>query len=97
MSRKVSHSSLLVGCFFDRRKNTAQVFVNGALSEEVSLRKIGLKFDVEAANPCVCLAQQGDVVRIEFARFVPDVAAVTKLAQLLGELGGCFGPSPGLL
>ena len=73
----------VVGCFFDRRKNTAQVFVNGALSEEVSLRKIGLKFDVEAANPCVCLAQQGDVVRIEFARFVPDVAAVTKLAQLL--------------
>lgn len=79
----------LVGCFFDRRKNTVQVYVNGALSEEVSLRKLykdkNFKFDVEAANPCVCLAQQGDVVEVAFARFVPDVVTIAALPQLQQE------------
>ena len=63
-----------------------QVYVDGALSEEVSLRKLykdkNFKFDVEAANPCVCLAQQGDVVEVAFARFVPDVATIAVLPQL---------------
>jgi hypothetical protein len=76
----------LIGCFFDRRKNSVQVLVDGKLSEEVSLRKLfkdhGFKFDVEAANPCVCLAQQGDIVRVEVARFVPDIGAANMLLHL---------------
>ena len=79
----------MVGCYFDRRQNVAQVYVNGALSEEVSLRKLfkylGFKFDVEAANPCVCLSQQGDAVGIEFARIVPIAFALSSFLRLLAR------------
>ena len=67
-----------VGVYFDRKKNVAQVFVNGKPSQELSFTKLGYKFEYESVNPVVGLEQNGSQVAVEFARFVPDLASVPQ-------------------
>lgn len=65
-----------VGLLFDRRKNAAQLFVDGQPTQELLFNTLGFKLDVEALQPAVCLAQDGARVCVEYARFVSEVGAV---------------------
>jgi len=65
--------------YFDRRKNIAQIFVNGLPSLEVNFNKLGYKCPANALNPTVCLKQADDrtsVIRVDYARFVYDLSVV---------------------
>eukprot|EP00455_Lapot_gusevi_P020303 TRINITY_DN2156_c0_g1_i1.p1 TRINITY_DN2156_c0_g1~~TRINITY_DN2156_c0_g1_i1.p1 ORF type:complete len:566 (-),score=177.51 TRINITY_DN2156_c0_g1_i1:293-1990(-) len=67
----------VIGCCVDRRRGRMFLTIQGP-EDSVHTRTDEIKFecDHEFINPAICLESRGDRVRLEYARFIPDVSSI---------------------